>query len=158
MADELDQTLNEPSGAEARITDLSGKVKTMAGERDTERAARETAESGKAEAERERDFFKDFSGVVAGNPQAKDHQDEILAKVKSGYTTQDATYAVLGAAGKLNQPVVERNNPAGGSADVTINREGNKSVAEMTQAERREALMANESDLVSILSPRTIGQ
>lgn len=154
---ELDETL-DGSGAEARIKDLSGKVKTASEERDAEKTARETAEAGKAEAERERDFYSGFSDVVSVNPAAKDHKDEILAKVKGGYTVQDATFAVLGAAGKLGQQTVERATAAGGSADIQVNREGTKTIGEMTQAERREALMANEGDLVDILSPRTLNR
>lgn len=158
MAEELDAALETPSESEARIKDLSGKTKKAYEDRDAEKAARDAAEARASEAERERDFYSGFSDVVSTNPAAKDHKDEILAKVKAGYTTQDATYAVLGAAGKLNQGIVERHNPAGGSASTQVRNEGEKTIAEMSQAERREALMSNEGALVDILSPRAINQ
>ncbi len=153
MADELDGALSEPAEVEGRIKKLSKTLATTSEERDTERARADKEASEKAEAIRERDFFSQFSDVVSANPQAKDHKDEILAKVKAGYTTQDATFAVLGAAGKLGQPVVEKVNPAGGSADTGVRAEGNKSAAEMTQEERRAVLMENENELQGILSP-----
>ncbi len=120
--------------AQERITELSDKVKTTATERDTEKAARETAE-------KERDFYAGFSDVVATNPAAASHKDDILAKVKSGYTVEDATYAVLGKAGKLGtQKPIAPQSPAGGSAVVTPPQGGSKTPNEMTQAERRAAL------------------
>lgn len=150
---ELDETLETPSEAETRIKDLSKKVKNTSDERDTERARADKEASEKAELIRERDFFSQFSDVVSANPQAKDHKDEILAKVKGGYTTQDAMFAVLGAAGKLGTPAPEKVNPAGGSADTGVQATGPKTVEEMTQEERRAVLMERESELQSILSP-----
>ena len=107
MADELETTLNEPSEVEKRIKSLSGKVKETADERDNAKAEAESARAAEAEAKRERDFYAGFSDVVATNPSAKDHKDEILSKVKSGYTVEDATYAVLGKAGKLGSTPVD---------------------------------------------------
>ncbi len=65
--------------------------------------------------------------------------------MESGYTVEDATYAVLGKAGKLGgaKPLTPT-NPAGGSAATTVPT-GTKSVAEMSQAERRAQL---EKDIV----------
>lgn len=129
----------KPSVSEDRIKQLSDKVETASKERDTEKASREAAE-------RERDFYKGYSEVVSTHPAAKDHQDEIKAKVLTGYTIQDATFAVLGAAGKLGgttpapQPQV-----AGGSAATTVQQPTDKSPKEMTQAERRAQL---EKDLI----------
>ena len=140
---ELDNIINEPSEAEKRIKTLSGKVETVAGERDAEKSAREAAEALVAKTQRTADFYKGFSDVVSTNPAAKDHRDDILAKVESGYTIEDATYAVLGKAGKLNNtaPVVETVATAGGSAATNLpNNGGTKSVGEMSQDERRAAL------------------
>src|SRR4051812_38698480 len=105
-----------------RITQLSDKVKTTAAERDE-------AVSKAQAAEKERDFYQGFSDIVSTTPAAKDHKDEILAKVKAGLSVQDATYAILGAAGKLGgakapDPV----NPAGGSAPTQIPNAGNKPI------------------------------
>lgn len=136
---------NEPSDSQKRITDLSGKVRDTAAERDNERAGREKAETEKAEVARERDFYQGFSDVVSTNPAAKDHKDDILAKVKSGYTVEDATFAVLGKLGKLAQPKVDSTAIAGGSAVTTPPQGGaHKSVSEMTREEKRAALIELE--------------
>jgi hypothetical protein len=121
------------SRAEERITDLSEKVKLTSQERDAEKTRNE-------ELTRERDFYAGFSDVVATNPAAKDHKEDILAKVKSGYSVEDATYAVLGKAGKLGNPVSQPTMPAGGSATTITPQSGEKPVAEMTQDERRAQL------------------
>ncbi len=135
----------ELSDSQKRITDLSGKVKTASEERDAEKAAREKAETEKAEVARERDFYQGFSDVVSENPQAKDHKDDILAKVKSGYTVADATYAVLGPLGKIPAPKVETQSIAGGSAVTTPPQGGaTKAVSEMTRDEKRAALVEAE--------------
>lgn len=137
MADEI---INQPdqqpvvqTRAEERITELSEKVKLTSQERDELKASKE-------EVTRERDFYAGFSDIVATNPSAKDHKDDILAKVKSGYTVEDATFAVLGKAGKLGTPAPVVQNPAGGSATISVPQGGEKTVAEMTQDERRAAL------------------
>lgn len=135
---EIDTLINEPSEAEKRIKQLSGKVETMAGERDAEKLGREAAEAKTAEAERKFAFAEAFTDIVAANPSAKDFKADIQAKVLAGYTPEDATYAVLGKAGKLGQPKEESQTIAGGSAVITPTQ--GKSPAEMTQEERRAAL------------------
>lgn len=142
---ELETELTQPSESEKRINDLSGKVKATADERDAANAKASEAEAKAAEVERERDFYAGFSDVVAENPQAKDHKDDILAKVKAGYTVQDATYAVLGAAGAYSPSAETTTSPAGGSAATSLPSGGSKSVTEMTQEERRAALIDAEA-------------
>lgn len=139
---EVDNIINEPSEAEKRIKSLSGKVADTALERDTEKARADSAETAKAEAERRAEFAEGFTDVVANNPAAKEFKTDIQAKVMSGYSIEDATFAVLGKAGKLNQPVAtETMSPAGGSASTSLPQNGsNKTIAEMDQAERRKAL------------------
>lgn len=140
MADEQGTEIIQPvvetviTPAQERITELSDKVKTTSQERDE-------ATSKAQSLEKERDFYAGFSDVVATNPEAASHKDDILAKVKSGYTVEDATYAVLGKAGKLGntKPIIPQ-SPAGGSAVVTPPQGGSKTPGEMTQAERREQL------------------
>ena len=117
--------------SQERIKELSDKVELTAKERDEMKTLNETTT-------RERDFYKGFSDIVSTQPAAKEHQEEILEKVQKGYSVQDATYAVLGAAGKLGGAPAPQ--VAGGSADTTITQGGNKTIAEMTQAERREQL------------------
>lgn len=136
---------NELSSSEKRIVALNAQANERAAERDSERAAKEKVEAEKIEIARERDFYQGFSDVVSTNPSAKDHKDDILAKVKSGYTVEDATYAVLGKLGKLAQPKVEHQAIAGGSAVITPPQGGaNKQVSEMSRDEKRAALMELE--------------
>ena len=133
------EIINKPSPAEERITQLSEKVRLTSEERDEKSRLLN-------EVTKERDFFQGFSDVVTTNPAAKDHKDDILAKVKSGYTVEDATYAVLGKAGKLGQNAprpVESMNPAGGSAITTPNQSGDKPISEMTLAEKRAEIEKN---------------
>lgn len=123
----------EQTRTNERVTELSDKVKT-------------TAEALKAEQdknltlERKAAFAEGFIDVLSTTPSAKDHKADIEAKVMGGYTVQDATYAVLGAAGKLGGIAPPPANPAGGSAPNVITQTGNKTAGEMTQAERREQL------------------
>lgn len=143
--DELGNEIIEPvNPTEARITALSGKVREASNERDAAKLLADTKTAEAAEAIKERDFYAAFSDVVSTNPAAKDHKDEILAKVKSGYTTEDATFAVLGKAGKLGAPAVERQSPAGGSAQTTVTGSPVKTPQEMSRDERRAALMEAE--------------
>lgn len=138
---ELDNLINEPSESEKRIKQLSSTVKTTSEERDAEKQRADAAEAKVAEAERAAQFSDSFSDVVSTNPAAKDFKDDIRNKVMSGYTVQDATYAVLGAAGKLGQSVAETASPAGGSASINLPSAGaTKTAAEMTQEERRAVL------------------
>lgn len=143
------EIITEPSSdVQKRINTLSDKVRDTASERDAAKAAQESAEAKVAEATRERDFYAGFSDVVATNPAAKDHKDDILGKVKSGYSIQDATYAVLGAAGKLGAqaPVVESRPIAGGSATITPPQNGgSKQLNEMSRDDKRAALLEAES-------------
>lgn len=129
----------EKSRAQERITQLSEKVKQEAEGRAAEVKLREEAEAKAAESERKAAFADGFSDIIASQPAAKDFKADIQAKVMSGYTVQDATYAVLGAAGKLGNTPAPTPQVAGGSAPNGI-QSGQKSVADMTQAERREQL------------------
>ena len=149
MAEELELDLDENiNKTEERIKDLSAKTKLAYQERDAEKAARETLEADKSKIEKERDFFASFSDQVAKYPGASEFKDAIKEKVLAGYTTDDATVAVLAANNKLMPqtpaPVVQA-NVAGGSATNTMTDVSTKSVAEMTQAERRAELVKAEN-------------
>lgn len=122
------------SRSQERITELSDKVKTEA-------EAREKAEAGKADADRRAAFAEGFVDVISDHPQAKEHKEEIKEKVLKGYSVQDATYAVLGAAGKLGQAPVAPTSPAGGSAATTMPTGGaQKDLKDMNTAEKRAVL------------------
>ena len=154
---EVENLINEPSDAEKRIKQLSDKVKLTSEERDEKERLLQESATKIAATERERDFYAGFSDVVATNPNAKDFKDDIKSKVLAGYSVEDATFAVLGKAGKLGAPApAETPSPAGGSAVISLpDNGGAKSISEMTQAERRQALMENEADVLSILSPKS---
>jgi hypothetical protein len=139
MADETQAPAPEPQGsrAEERIIDLSAKVKVEA-------EARATAEAARLEAERRAQFAESFVDIVSTNPAAKEFKADIQAKVMSGYTPEDAAFAVLGKAGKLGYQAPAPESPAGGSATTAMNGNATKSVSEMTQEERRAQL---EKDL-----------
>ena len=141
----INEPASEPSEVQKRITDLSGKVKTASEERDAAKALAEKEAAEKAAISLERDFYAGFSDLVSTNPAAKDHKDEILQKVKGGYTVEDATFAVLGKAGKLGAPAPAASpSPLGGSAGTTVTGAQVKSPNEMTRDERRAALMEAE--------------
>lgn len=143
--DLLDQDIEKENKVEKRIKDLSEKVRLTAEERDAEKRKVEESNSKTNELQRERDFYASFADVVSSNPAAKDHKEDILTKVKSGYSVEDATYAVLGKAGKLSQPQPIVDNPIGGSASVNqpvIG--GTKKINEMTRDEKRTALLEAE--------------
>ena len=142
---ELDEIINEPTEVEGRIKDLSKKVKLTSDERDELKRLNEEKDGTIDSVTKERDFYAGFSEVVGKHPNASEFKDDILAKVKSGYTIEDATVSVLNQQGKLTQPVIERESATGGSATTTISNGGTKSVAEMTRDERRQALIDAES-------------
>ena len=149
MADEfdlekLDEDIEKDSKVEKRIKDLSEKVRLTSEERDEKDRLFKEQGIKTLELQGERDFFAGFADVVTTHPAAKDHKDEILAKVKNGYSIEDATFAVLGKAGKLGQPKpAPVENPAGGSA-VTQHPTGEKPLSELSRDEKRAKLIEAE--------------
>ena len=150
MADELDQELNKPNRSEERIKELSNDKESLAKERDAERQAKQKAEESAAAAQKELEIANSFASEVAKNPALMSHRDEVLSKVKQGYSMEDAATVVLSKATVTTETV----NPAGGSATTVVPSSSDKGPGEMTQQERRQALMENESALIDILSPK----
>lgn len=147
MADEIiTQTTEEIAASNnetrtnQRINELSEKVKLTSQERDEKVNLLKERDVTIASLERENAFNSGFVDVLGNYPQAKDHKDDIKAKVLAGYTPEDATFAVLGKAGKLGAQSIPQPQVAGGSADTQISTSGTKAVNEMSQAERREQL------------------
>jgi len=153
---EIDEIIQEPSESQKRITQLSKEKKQEAEAREAAEAKAEEANAKAAELEKKAAFAEAFSDIVAQNPEAKDFKADIQAKVMAGYTPEDAAFAVLGKAGKLAQPpAAPQMSAAGGSASINLPQQGTeKSIAEMTQAEKRAELM-NRPDLNDILTPRS---
>lgn len=119
--------------AQERITQLSDKVKE-------EGTARVAAETKAADAEKRAVFAEQYADIVATNPAAKEFKADIKAKVDAGLSVEDATFAVLGKAGKLGGRTPDPVMPAGGSATVASPQGGTKAVGEMSQTERRAQL------------------
>lgn len=142
--DNLDNQINRTNKITERIKDLSGKVKTSAEERDTALKEAEEAVQARLQAEKERDFYKDYSTVVSKYPASAEYQEDIRTKVMSGYTVEDATVAVLNANGKLtpSAPAPEKpESPAGGSSSTFVPPTGDKPLEDMSREEKRAALI-----------------
>ncbi len=124
---------------------------------EAEKKAQEAEVRAKAEAEarataeKERDFFKSFSQISSKHPGASDYQDQIWERVNKGTDPEEATVAVLFKEGKLTTPQVKLPNAEGGSAQTNLGEGGNKSVGEMTQDERMNALIQAEKEGVNLL-------
>lgn len=144
MADELNLDEDKDSESITRIKELSHKVKITSQERDDLASLKAKADTERDSAIKERDFYSSFSDVSAQYPNAKDHKDDIKAKVLAGYSVEDAAVSVLAKAGKLtggSQAQASKTDSAGGSAATNVQNGAKKSVADMSQAERRAALM-----------------
>lgn len=154
---EIDELINEPSDSQKRITQLSKDKKDAEERREAAEAKAKESETKAAESQRLAEFSDGFADIVADNPAAKEHKDEIKAKVMSGMSIEDAKFAVLGKAGKLNAPQaqqVETMSHAGGSASTGIIAPiGEKTIDQMTQEERRAALESSPF-LNDILAPK----
>lgn len=146
MADEpeLDPQVEEENRIEKRIKDLSGKVKSTSEERDAAKTLAEKAEMDRQVALKDVEFYKNFNTIASKYQGSTEYQDKIREKVMAGYSLDDAAVSVLNSEGKFTPtaPVV-KTSPAGGSAPTNLV-SGEKSLAEMTQAERRAQLIEAE--------------
>ena len=139
-ADEL-ALENKTSEAEKRIKQLSEKVRLTAEERDEKDTLLKVTNEKLATLEKENSFNSSFVDMLGTYSGAKDHKDEIKAKVLAGYTVEDATLAVLGKAGKLGMTTQSsQTQVAGGSAATTMSSSGHKETKDMSQQERRAQL------------------
>lgn len=143
--EEDNQDQDKVDREDQRNKKLSEKVIETAKERDDAKAAAEKAEADTKAALKEVDFYKDFSTQTSKYSQASEYQDAIKEKVMSGYSVEDATVSVLAKEGKLTTPevVTPKDSPAGGSASNATKPGGDKTIAEMDQAERRAILSEN---------------
>ena len=119
-----------------------------------EAEARAKAEAERAEkAEKDLNFFKNFSQISSKHPGATDYQDQIKERVDRGYDPEEAVLAVLAKEGKLtSQPAPQaRPNVEGGSAQTNLGEGGTKSVSEMSQTEKMEALLQAEKEGANLL-------
>src|ERR1035437_610055 len=95
--------MDETKIEEVEITKnaVEERMQKLANDKTKAEKAAVEAEAKMATAEKERDFFKDFSGSISKYPSANEYQDAIKEKVMSGYTVEDATVSVLAKEGKL---------------------------------------------------------
>lgn len=135
----------ELSRAEERIKQLSDKVELTAKERDEKANLVKERDTKIAELEKENAFNSSFSDVLGTYSAAKDHKDEIKAKVLAGYSTEDAALAVLAKAGKLGTAETAQPQVAGGSAATSMPSGAQKEIKDLSQAEKRAQL---EKDLL----------
>lgn len=145
--EQLDTEIEKENKVETRIKDLSGKVKTIAEERDTEKRLR-AEDKAKAEGlQKEVEFLNSFGDQLSKHPEASPFKDKIKEKVLKGYSIEDATISTLASEGKLtaSQKEIQIDNVAGGSA--TVNQPitgGRKEVSQMNREEKRNALLEAE--------------
>ena len=152
MADELDleqldTEIDKENKVEKRIKDLSEKVRLTSEERDEQKHRLEESIKKIADLEKENVFNTGFVDILANHSAAKDHKDEIKAKVLAGYSVEDAAFAVLGKAGKLGQPVqsAPKENPAGGSSVIQPITGMEKRISELSRDEKRTKLLDLEA-------------
>lgn len=156
--DNIESNVEGKLKAKNRFEQLSEKVILTSKERDEAKANAESLTEAKLNAEKERDFYKDFSANVSKYPNASEFQDKILEKVKGGYSTEDAMVSVLAKEGKLNiASEASRGAPTqaeGGSAPTALG--GDKNPNDMNIEDKRSALMeADKSgDLANALFRR----
>ena len=141
--EENNQTVEEKNQLEERMKNLVGGKKEAEAKAESEAKARLEAEAKLAQNEKEINFLNSFSDSIAKYPSAPEYKDKIKEKVMAGYSVEDATISILHAEGKLS-PVRHESNVAGGSAATNITTGGNKTVQEMTSAERWETLKEAE--------------
>lgn len=136
----LEAQAEEKLKVKNRFEKLSEKVILTSKEKEEALAKVRAEEEARLKAEKERDFYKDFSANISKYPNASGYQDKILEKVKAGYSTEDAMISVLVKEGKLtSEPAaIETPQVEGGSATTTLG--GVKGLDEMTPSEKLSAL------------------
>lgn len=105
--------------------------------------AQKKAEEAAALAQKDLDFFKNFSTLSPKYQNAAEYQDKIKEKVTAGYEVEDAIISVLNKEGKFIPPQVPetpKDSPAGGSATNAITAAGEKPLGEMNREELRSKL------------------
>ncbi len=145
--DELEKDINNKNAVEERFRNLANSRNEAQAKAEAETKARQDAEAKLAALEKETQFLNSFSDSLTKFPGAAEYKDKIKEKFSSGYSLEDAAVAILHAEGKLNpqQPVVNRESPAGGSATNQITQPQNKSIQEMGRDDLLNALKEAEA-------------
>jgi hypothetical protein len=141
-----DQQQKDANRTEQRLRMLNSEKAKLAADKEELAKAKVEAEAKTAAALKDADFYKNFSTVSSKYTGASEYQDKIREKVNAGYDLEDATISILAKEGKYapQAPVVTKESPIGGSAVNTFKAGGDRTIAEMTQAERRAQLVEAE--------------
>ena len=145
--DQIEQNVVLKESINKRIQGLAEAKLRSETERDEALKDKKALEVERDKLTKEKEFYSSFSDVVGKYPEAKDFKEKILEKVQAGYDAEDAAISILAREGKLPQarpPVAEKEIVAGGSAPNQV-KGGAKPISEMTQAERRAALVEAEA-------------
>ena len=143
-----DQHQEDANRTEQRLRSLNSEKAKLTADKEELAKAKELAETERTAALKDVEFFKNFNTTASKYTGATDYQDKIREKVLAGYSMEDAMVSVLNSEGKFVPqaiPPLPKQSPVGGSATNTLKAGAEKSVAEMTQAERRIALMEAEA-------------
>jgi len=146
--DQLEEQVTLKDKIQKRIIGLKEKETLITSERDELKKLNDQMSTDKVRLEKENTFLSSFTDSISKYPLAKEFRDKIKEKVMAGYDVEDATISVLAKEGKLNSPnslPPEKNLAAGGSAANQMKGTGPKPVSEMTQAEKRTALLEAEA-------------
>lgn len=157
MNEELDLNLDELDQIDAnadrklqiknRYQTLSDKVKAEGQAREQAEAKAKAEAEARTQAEKSLEFYKTFTKFSAEHPEAINYQDQILEKVNSGLSTEDATLLVLAREGKLLQaPAPQRTQGAEGGSAITNIADGDKPLNELNQNEKLTALLEMEKN------------
>lgn len=133
----IDKRINKALADKTKAEEARAKADETAAQ------AQQEAETAKKDAE----FYKNFNTVTSKYQGASEFQDQIKERYLKGIDMEEAAIGVLGKEGKYvppQAPPPPRQSPAGGSATTTITQGGEKPIGEMSQAERRAALMEAE--------------
>ncbi len=128
----MDQRVEKALSEKTKAEELAAK----------ESKGREKAEKEAEVAKKDLEFFKSFNTISSKYAGASEYQDQIQERVNKGYDLEEAVVAVLNKEGKFTPPApapLPKESPAGGSSATQVSK-SNKSIAEMTQEERREIL------------------
>lgn len=126
-----------------RFAKLSSDYSRTQKEKEEAEAKLKAAEEARTKAERDVEFFKNFSQVTSKHPEASNFQDQILERVNKGMDTEEATVAVLYKEGKLGgiqaaQAPQDVGKVAGGSAPNTPS--ADKDFYDMNLEEKRNVM------------------
>ncbi len=156
MADDINLDV-EPVDEQEKANRVEQRHRNLVAEKAKLIAEKEEISKAKVDAEakaeaalKDVDFFKNFSTVSSKYTGASEYQDKIREKVNAGYDLEDATISILAKEGKFQPQQVEtapkpKQSPVGGSAVTNLRSGGEKPFTEMTQAERRAALVEAEA-------------